>query len=636
MNRLYKKWTFVLASFFTILMLSSCQKENQEPNIVFILADDMGWFHLSSNGNPAFETPNIDLLAKNGLVFNQAYSSPLCTPTRAALMTGKYPGRLRMTRVGDDYDRGKQDYLSWYHPGARQKEGDRWDELSVDVRVDLPFKEITLAEIARDAGYVTGFFGKWHLGFEEYYPEHHGFDWVFGGDHHSDYFAPWEGERTSTYEASPGEYITQRLAKEAVGFIEKNKDEKFMLCLWNYGIHKPIEGRPDLVDYYDKKLEDQEVFNPVYGAMGHSLDECVGEVIQSLEANDILDNTIVIFMSDNGPVLTENEGKIYDPRVILNRNTDNAELPLNEAGMSIIQNFSCPADTIRVGFCLADSGIAIQETSLNEVILMAEVYDADNPSVPLKKLRIKGNQVKPEKWIYLLIERSVKSENYQLKITRIDNQNENSVLLKSTADNSIPDADLYIGSNIQPGDLYVKCIQSSKEIPGYVRLTSSGPFRGRKIMLYEGGIRVPLIFSWKGTLEENEKIETPVAHVDILPTLAEFMGEKLSHEVDGVSLYDLILNDSPLPDRELHWHYPHYMYSNGGEAIRNNRYKYIEFYVDGRKELYDLLEDPGEKKNLIEEKSEIAEQLKTKMYQWLEDVDASMPSPLNMEEESSD
>ncbi len=616
----------ILASL-SVLIFTSCGRSDPSPNIVFILVDDLGWHHLSSNGNPVFETPHIDRLAEMGTSFSQAYSSPLCTPTRAALMTGKYPGRLRMTRVGDDYDRGKADRPAWYNPASRQKPGDPWDELSVDVIVDLPFEEVTLAELAREAGYRTGFIGKWHLGFNEYYPEHHGFEWVFGGDHWSDYFAPWEGHRTSTYEAEPGEHITRRIAREAIGFIERNKDEKFLLCLWNYGIHTPVEGEPDLVDYYDSKIEDQSVYHPVYGAMGQSVDDCVGEVIRCLEENDLMENTLIVFMSDNGPVTGQGTAGIYDPRLILNRNTANDQIVLSHEQHSLEQQFSCKADTFQVGFALAESGLYLSEASGSGTVLMAEILEAQSPSRVLKTLRIPAERLAPGSWQYMLLDRPVESGSYLLRLTLVGGAEGTVVPLKSTGDNSIPGASLKAGGEELTGDLYIKCLPSANPPPRYVSLCSSGPFRGRKIMLYEGGIRVPLIFTWKGVIEPGKEITTPAAHIDMLPTLSDFMGRTVTHSVDGVSLHDLILNGDSLENRELHWHYPHYMYSNGGEAIRDDRYKYIEFYVDGRKELYDLELDPGEQNNLMEEMPETAERLKKRMYEWLDEIDASMPAP---------
>ncbi len=614
-----------------LLLQTACQRASSPPNIIFILVDDMGWAHLSRNGNPAFETPNIDKLAERGTVFSQAYSSPLCTPTRAALMTGKYPGRLHMTRVGADFDRGELDEPEWFHPASRQKPGDPWDELSVDVRVDLPFDEITMAELAKDAGYRTGFIGKWHCGIDEYYPEHHGFDWVFGGDHWSDYFAPWEGHRTASYEAAPGEYITNRLSREAVRFIEENKDERFFLCLWNYGIHKPIEGLPELVDYYDEKIENQDVYNPVYGAMGHSVDECVGSVIQCLEDNQLMENTLVVFMSDNGPATHSATADMYDPRYILNRNTSNAVVHMDHAKTVVEQEFSNEDSDFRVGFCLAGSGINLSGAGEKELVLKAEVYATGSKLRLINQKKLTAEQLKPNHWHYIQVNEPDSKGNYKLKLILVSQREEISIPIQSTGDNSIPGLNLQVNGQITSGDLYLKRIPRGEKLPPHVQLCTSGPFRGRKIQLYEGGIRVPLFFVWQGVIQPGKEIGTPVAHVDMLPTLSDFMGLDKIHPIDGLSLHSLILEDKQLDDRELHWHYPHYMFSHGGEAIRDERYKYIEFYVDGRTELYDLDHDPGEQNNLINKEPNIAERLRNKMYRWLDSINASMPSPANTE-----
>jgi arylsulfatase A-like enzyme len=610
------------------VLQTGCRQGTDHPNIVFILVDDLGWYDLSCNGNPYFETPNMDDLARRGTVFSQAYSSPLCTPTRAALMTGKYPGRLKMTRVGSDYDRGKSDDLEWYHPATRQKPGDLWDELSVDVCVDLPFEETTIAEMAKQAGYRTGFVGKWHLGFDEYYPEHHGFDWVFGGDHWSDYFAPWIGHRTAVYEAEPGEHITTRVTREAVKFIEESGDKPFFLCLWNYAVHAPIEGRPDLVEYYDGKIPENEGFHPVYAAMVHTVDECVGSVVRCLEENGLTENTLIVFMSDNGPINGRGTEDIYDPRYFLNRNTANDELMLGGRNFELQQEFNLKQDTFLLGFTVGESGIKSGTESMNRALLKAEVYSAGPGSRKLASEVYSPDELIPLSRHYITVQDPEAAGSYLLKLQGVNGMGDAVIPFESTLNESIPGALLSVNGIREEGNLFLKCIPGTENLPRYSTLGSSGPFRGRKIMVYEGGVRVPLFFTWPGKIGEGNEIGTPVAHIDMLPTLSAFMGAEVGHEVDGLSLHDLIMNGNPIAARELHWHYPHYMYSNGAEAIRDERYKYIEFYNDGRKELYDLEMDPGERQNLLDQKPEVAEELKEKMDDWLEQINASMPSPL--------
>jgi arylsulfatase A-like enzyme len=619
---------------FFLLMNSGCQTNARTPNIVFILIDDLGWYDISCNGNPWFETPNIDKLSEMGLSFTRAYSSPLCTPTRAALMTGKYPGRLGMTRVGDDYDRGKVESPSIYHPVSRQKPEDLWDELSVPVRVDLPLDEITLGEVAKEAGYKTCFIGKWHLGFDEYYPDHQGFDWVFGGDHWSDYFAPWAGERTKTYKAETGEYITDRVAGEAVRFIEKNKKDKFLLCLWNYGIHAPIEGKPELVDYYARKIPGTEPYHPVYAAMVHSVDQCVGQVLDCLEENRLMENTLIVFMSDNGPLTSTVSDGIYDPRLILNRHTANDQLSLGDTIYLLEQEFQAKWNDFCIDFSITSQGrestgptafTLPEDMPPGRPVLIAEVYSVGpNPRLIIRKA-ITRDQLRPGAWCRIP-GMGAESGNYKLRLTLADNDFDAVVPVKSTFDTSIPGSVLSINGVQTEGSLYLRCMPAGAVHPYFSGLTSSGPFRGHKIQVYEGGIRVPLFFVWPGVIERGTSFHTPVQHVDLYPTLSSFMGADLGHLVDGLSLYGLIMKGIPLPARELYWHYPHYMYENGAEVVRDERYKYIEFYKDGRKELYDLEEDPGERSNIIKEHPEKAGELKRKLYSWLERIGAKMPS----------
>jgi arylsulfatase A-like enzyme len=549
-------------------------------------------------------------------------------------MTGKYPGRLGMTRVGDDYDRGKAEKPSIYHPVSRQKPGDLWDELSVPVTVDLPLDEITLGEIAREAGYRTGFIGKWHLGFDEYYPDNQGFGWVFGGDHWSDYFAPWAGERTESYEAETGEYITDRVAMEAVRFIERNRDDKFLLCLWNYGIHAPIEGKPELVDYYDEKIRGQDQFHPVYAAMVHSVDQCVGQVIRCLKENQLMENTLIVFMSDNGPLTNTVSDGIYDPRLILNRHTANDELLLGDTILVLEQEFNTGLKDFRIEFAIAAPGRESTDPSdytlpaeipPGRAVLLAEVHSGGPVSRLITRKGFTRDQLRPDAWCRIPVE-GAESVTCRLKLTLADNDLDAPVPIKSTFDTSIPGYVLSLNGVKGEGSLYLRCIPAGAAYPYYSNLTSSGPFRGRKIQVYEGGIRVPLFFVWPGVIESGASIHTPVQHVDLFPTLSVFMGAEFGHAVDGLSLYDLIMKGIPLPGRELYWHYPHYMYQNGAEVVRDERFKYIEFYADGRKELYDLEEDPGEKSNIIEQHPEKADELRRKLYSWLERIEANMPS----------
>ncbi|HUU28881.1 MAG TPA: sulfatase-like hydrolase/transferase [archaeon] len=200
--------------------------EGKRPNFVFILIDDMGWRDSGCYGSTFYETPNIDRLARGGMRFTDAYAAcPVCSPTRASIMTGKYPARLHLT-----------DYLK----GRRTKENS--PVLPAEYLDQLPLEEITIAEALKGAGYTTGHIGKWHLGGEPYYPEKQGFDLNVGGTHSGmprDYFFPAWGDNPPIV-GLEGEYLTDRLAWEAEKFIEDNRDRPFFLYLAHYAVHIPI------------------------------------------------------------------------------------------------------------------------------------------------------------------------------------------------------------------------------------------------------------------------------------------------------------------------------------------------------------------------------------------------------------
>jgi arylsulfatase A-like enzyme len=256
-----------------------------KPNVVLILADDLGWTDLACFGSDLHETPHLDRLAAGGMKFTQSYSAcTVCSPTRAALLTGKYPARLHVT--------------DWI-PGAMP---DNPKLLVPDWTKFLPHSEITLAEVFRSAGYATASIGKWHLGGEQHYPEKQGFDVNLAGTDKAQppsYFAPW-GIPTLA-EGKPGDYLTDRLGKEAARFIEQSKGKPFFLYLPHFAVHLPVQGRADLVKKYKAKVRPGLTHaNAAYAAMVESLDNAVGRVLARLDELRLADRTIVIFTSDNG------------------------------------------------------------------------------------------------------------------------------------------------------------------------------------------------------------------------------------------------------------------------------------------------------------------------------------------------
>jgi arylsulfatase A len=254
-------------------------------NVVLILADDFGWTDLACYGSKLYSTPNVDRLAREGVRFTQAYSAcTVCSPSRAALLTGKYPGRLHVT-----------DWIPGLPPENPKL-------LVPDWTKHLPLEEISLARAFKSAGYATASIGKWHLGGEEYYPEKQGFDLNIAGTEAPSpktYFAPYN--IATLPEGPTGEYLTDRLAVEADKYLEAHKDKPFFLYLPHFAVHLPVQGKQNLIKKYRALLRpDILQTNAGYAAMVESLDEAVGQVRSKLDELKLTDKTIVIFASDNG------------------------------------------------------------------------------------------------------------------------------------------------------------------------------------------------------------------------------------------------------------------------------------------------------------------------------------------------
>ncbi len=272
---------------------------SEPPNIVLFLIDDLGWRDLGCQGSSYYQTPNIDRLAEEGVRFTDAYAAcAVCSPTRAAILTGKYPARLLLT--------------DWLPSG-------RWDPNS-KLRSgrflrSLPLEENTLAEALRAAGYLTASIGKWHLGSEPFsLPEHHGFDVNIAGNAHGApgrYFFPYLGNwsipttgQDARWEVLPdgveGEYLTDRLTDEAVTFVENNADKPFFLYFPHYGVHTPLQARKEVIAKYEDVPESDRQGKPEYAAMVESIDDSVGRIMTTLKGLELEKNTVVIFTSDNG------------------------------------------------------------------------------------------------------------------------------------------------------------------------------------------------------------------------------------------------------------------------------------------------------------------------------------------------
>ncbi|MGM0666011.1 MAG: sulfatase [Bacteroidota bacterium] len=475
--------SFISVAAFLIICygcLYEGKSKNDKPNILFILVDDLGWADLAYTASKFYETPNIDKLAASGMVFTDAYAaSPVCSPSRAAIMTGKYPARLNLT----DYIPGNRHY----GPHKNQKLASHTFKLQLDL------ENHTIAEAFKDAGYNTFFAGKWHLGEEDkYYPHYQGFDINKGGNKTGTpaggYFAPYNNPQLE--DGNEGEYLTDRITDETIDFIRKNKGNPFFSFLSFYTVHLPMQGKPEKVDKYRNKLAqmsyDEKEFvkkgvtyykqwqnMPHYAAMVESMDENVGRLLKFLEQEQLAQNTIVVFTSDNGGMATSNR-------------TDN--------------------------------------------------------------------------------------------------------------------------------------------IP-----TTNIPLRAGKGYLYDGGIRVPLIFRWPGKIEAGSTTDFPATGTDLYPTLLDLAGIQLKPQqhLDGISVKPL-LEGRKMDERPLFWHYPHYSGGLGGRpsgAVISGDYKLIEFFEDNRIELYNLKNDIKETTDLAKAKPEKAEELKQLLHQWRKDVGAQMPYP---------
>ena len=298
-----KKITFL---FITILIFS-CSNENEKPNLLFILVDDLGWTDVSYNKSDYYETIHIDNLSETSMLFDNAYAaSSVCSPTRASIMTGKHPARVNIT-----------DWIPGLDPKNRPLLG------PVD-RNELPLEETTIAEVLRDNNYSTFYSGKWHLGSEGHYPEDQGFDVNIGGFEKGSpmggYYSPYKNPRLS--DGPEGEYLTDRLTLETIELI-RNRDTKkpFAAFLSFYNVHTPIQENKEFIDYYIEKLKSYENTSPEtvkegdaitllnqrnakYASMVHATDYNVGRIINFLKDNNLYENTLIVFTSDNGGLST--------------------------------------------------------------------------------------------------------------------------------------------------------------------------------------------------------------------------------------------------------------------------------------------------------------------------------------------
>lgn len=301
MNQLHRLFAGLFVSL-GMHLISASLLFAAPPNVVLIVIDDLGWADLGCYGSTFHKTPQLDMLAKEGLRFTDAYAAcPVCSPTRAAIMTGKWPARLNLT-----------DWL----PGRGDLPAQKL--LRPKIEQQLPLAEVTIAERLRAAGYRTASIGKWHLGGEGFGPESQGFELNIAGDQGGSppgFFAPFtrendKGKRAGRQlkgleAAADGSYLTDLLTDAAVNFIEKNNKDPFFLYLPHYTVHIPLQAKEELIKKYpaDPKFTGKQN-SSVYAAMLESLDDGIGRIMQKLDELKLADNTLVIFTSDNGGLAT--------------------------------------------------------------------------------------------------------------------------------------------------------------------------------------------------------------------------------------------------------------------------------------------------------------------------------------------
>lgn len=450
----------LFALLFTLLTAVSLQAT--PPNIVFILADDLGYTDVATFGSQYYETPNIDKLAAQGMKLTNHHHCQNCQPTRAALMSGQYAPRTGVYTVGDI---GRFD---WQTRPLRP----------VDNVTSLPLDKITVAQSLKKAGYATGMFGKWHLGMKgPEQPGRRGFDEAIesSGQH-------FDFRTTPAVDSPKGQYLADFLTDKAVDFIQRHKEGPFFLYLPHYGVHSPLQAKPELIAKFKAKPGVGGHNNPVYAAMIASVDESVGRVAAELEKQGIADNTIIIFASDNGGV-----------------------------GGYVREGIKKAGDT-----------------------------------------------------------------------------------------------------------------------------TDNAPLRSGKGSLYEGGIRVPFIVRWPGTIPAGSKVDTPTAHVDLYPTFLDIASAPApaNYPLDGETLLPLFRDPKAGLKREaIYQHFPGYLGAGEGTwrttpvgLIQKGPWKLMEYFEDHRLELYNLDQDIGETKNLASEMPDKAKELHTAMIAWREKVGAKMPT----------
>ncbi len=478
----YPSYQWILFIFGIYLCaFSSCQSPPQEeissapPNIVFILADDLGWADLPTYGNTFNEAPHLDRLRQEGMKFTNAYAAcPVCSPTRASIQAGQYPARVGII----DYITGHwRPYEAYTVPTNRTQ--------------FLPDSIFTIGEAMKEAGYATAYYGKWHLGFgDEHMPGNQGYD-----DWHIHRRGTFYNLKSKEAIFPPVDNITdsirlsEALTDLSVEFIEQHQDNPFFLMLAHYDVHVQLDADMDLIEKYLSKDHTTDYpGNAVYAAMIEHIDRSVGRIVDKLSELGIAENTMVVFFSDNGGLVSR-----FDKKPLL-------------------------------------------------------------------------------------------------------------------VDNKLP---IYKDSELQ------------------MVASSNHPLRAEKGTVFEGGIREPLIIKWPKGVKAGTTSHQLVSSVDFYPTFVELAGGTLpkNQVFDGESMISY-LKEAPVDtNRALFWHYPVYHHDVPASVVRKGKWKLIHYLGEDRFELYNLLDDIGEKRDVSEAHATKVEELKTLLDEWRQDVGARFPTP---------
>lgn len=335
--------TFFFSTLVFALSIAACSAAARQPNIVYILADDLGWTDLACQGSKYYETPNIDRLAASGMRMMRYYNSQNCAPSRAALMSGQYAPRTGVYSV-ESLDRGNA-------ADRRMNTPQNATELSLDKYI--------FPQALKEAGYTTGMFGKWHLGKEDrFHPAQRGFDEAIVSDNkHFDF------ETTPRVEVPKGTYFADFITDRSLDFMERHRRKPFFLYVAHFAVHTPIQAKADDVARWEKKPVAGTHWNPTYAAMIQSVDESVGRILAKLEELKLSENTIVIFSSDNGGVGGYASTEAPSPKKGF---TDNA--PLRGGKGTLYEG------GIRVPFIVRWPGVVPAGTTSEQPLVHVDVY----------------------------------------------------------------------------------------------------------------------------------------------------------------------------------------------------------------------------------------------------------------------